>query len=55
MLTIFNCGIGYILIVSPEHESDILNRLRALDQPAWTIGKTRRQTANDKEQVHINF
>ena len=55
MLTIFNCGIGYILIASPEHEPDIINRLRALDQPAWTIGKIRRQTATDKEQVHINF
>ena len=55
MLTIFNCGIGYILIVSPEHEADIHNRLRGLNQSAWTIGKVRRQTKSDKEQVFIKF
>ena len=55
MLTIFNCGIGYILIDSPEHEADIHNRLRGLNQSAWTIGKVRRQTKSDKEQVFIKF
>ena len=55
MLTIFNCGIGYVLIVSPEHEADILNRLSGMAQPAWTIGKIRRQDKNDKEQVCIKF
>ncbi len=55
MLTIFNCGIGYILIVSAKHVSDMLTRLNGLEQPAWVIGHIRRQEETDREQVVINF
>ncbi len=39
MLQIFNCGIGYILIVSAENRDEIMQRLcNALQVKAWEIG-----------------
>ena len=54
MLEIFNCGIGYILIVSKDDEADVLSRLEAMAQPAWKIGSIRLR--QDKEdQVAVQF
>lgn len=55
MLQIFNCGIGYIMIVSPESEGDVLNFMQGIGQEAWTIGRVRRQEKTDLEQVEIVF
>ncbi len=56
MLHIFNCGIGYILIVEEEHEAEILNRLRrAFLHPAWIIGRIEKQEQRGAEQVVIDF
>ncbi|MEZ7196644.1 phosphoribosylformylglycinamidine cyclo-ligase [Pseudodesulfovibrio karagichevae] len=55
MLQIFNCSIGYILIVAPEHADEALERLDARDDvEAFRIGEiTRRQEA--AEQVEVLF
>ncbi|MDR2893236.1 MAG: phosphoribosylformylglycinamidine cyclo-ligase [Deltaproteobacteria bacterium] len=55
MLQIFNCGIGYVLIVPKEECEEILNRLEALQQPAWQIGSIRKMTEQDSEQVLVEF
>ena len=55
MLQIFNCGIGYIMVVSEENQSDILNRLEGLGQDAWVIGQIRRRNDADPEEVEILF
>lgn len=55
MLQIFNCGIGYILIASPDDEEEIMRRLEALNQPAWVIGKLEKLAGKDQEQVIIDF
>lgn len=34
----FNMGLGMVLAVAPEHEQDILEDLRSLGEPAWSIG-----------------
>ena len=55
MLQIFNCGIGYIMVVSEENHADILNRLEGMGQDAWVIGQIRRRNETDPEEVEIVF
>ena len=54
MLQIFNCGIGYVIIVDKELGDDILNRLAAMQQKAWIIGSVRRRKKGE-EQLVVNF
>jgi phosphoribosylformylglycinamidine cyclo-ligase len=54
MLQIFNCGIGYILVVPAETAEDILLRVGAMDISAWILGHIA-QRKNDEEQVQIVF
>ncbi len=59
MLQIFNCGIGYMLIVSPEVAEEILPRCASLGEKAWRIGSISYQAGEDgsdlnhAEQVNI--
>jgi len=55
MLQIFNSGIGYILIIRPDIEEDVMSRLRALDQNAWVIGEIADCPGEESEQVDILF
>ncbi|MFV0423239.1 phosphoribosylformylglycinamidine cyclo-ligase [Oleidesulfovibrio sp.] len=55
MLQIFNCGVGYVLIVGQDEADDVLGRLAALEQPAWAIGTVERRKEESEEQVFINF
>lgn len=54
MLQIFNCGVGYVLIVDRAAASEILDRLNnALKQPAWRIGEVRKRRPEETEQVDV--
>jgi len=56
MLQIFNCGVGYIIIVDEAISSEIVNRLkRAFKLPAWKIGEVFRHERSAEERVNINF
>lgn len=55
MLQIFNCGIGFIMVVSAEDHTDILNRLDGLGVKAQVIGNIRARKAGDTEEVDIVF
>lgn len=55
MLQIFNCGIGYIMVVSEKDQSDILTQLNGLGQTAHVIGKVRPRKETDTEDVEIVF
>lgn len=55
MLQIFNCGIGYILIVDEAVCDDVLQRLEGLGQPAWVIGEIEARKDRDAEQVLVDF
>ena len=54
MLQIFNCGIGYILIVDPGIAEDVLSRLGGMDLEAWNLGEIVAREG-DEEQVRIDF
>lgn len=59
MLQIFNCGIGFMLVVPPNQADDVINRIKAFNLGAWSIGTIeRRGTLPDgepEEQVDIQF
>ncbi len=55
MLQIFNCGIGYVLIVNESDGEDIQNRFKALDQKVWKIGTIEKRPNAETEQVSIKF
>lgn len=55
MLQIFNCGIGYILVVDKDDTLEVLDRLKALNQPAWEIGVVERLKAKQEDRVTIIF
>ena len=54
MLQIFNCGIGYTLVVPAEATEEVVNRVRAMHLGAWVIGTVERHK-DEGEQVKINF
>lgn len=55
MLQIFNCGIGYIMVVPTESADDVLNRLRGLNEVAWPIGEIRKLEKSETEAVYVDF
>ncbi len=58
MLQIFNCGLGYIMVVDKNRADDVLERLSAMDMPSWIIGSIAPRQGNDDEngeQVDILF
>ena len=54
MLQIFNCGIGYVIIVPKESEEEVVRRIQALHLPAWTIGSIER-CKEGEERVEVRF
>lgn len=55
MLQIFNCGIGYIVILPEERAEELMGRLDAMNTGAWIIGKIERRQNKDEEQVRMLF
>jgi phosphoribosylformylglycinamidine cyclo-ligase len=47
MLRVFNCGIGLVVMVPAEQAADVVERLRALDERAYPIGRLERRAASD--------
>ena len=40
MLKTFNCGIGLILIISENHQKDVIGHLKKIRSKFWVMGKT---------------
>ena len=55
MLQIFNCGIGFVLIVPADRADEAISRIKAFDLNAWRIGEIARRTEENGEQVDITF
>lgn len=54
MLQIFNCGIGFIMIVPQAEAQPVLDALENDGQEAWQIGKIT-QRDGEREQVEVKF
>jgi len=54
MLTTFNCGVGFVLVVGKDILEDVMNRLNALHEQAWVIGEIER-LAQDGERVMVDL
>jgi phosphoribosylformylglycinamidine cyclo-ligase len=55
MLQIFNCGIGYMLVVNAGDAKRVLEALAAEGQKAWKIGDITERKNPDAEQVEVSF
>ncbi len=55
MLQIFNCGIGYVLVVKKELAEDVMDRLTGMNMRAWKIGEMVRRENPESEQVQVSF
>ncbi len=55
MLQIFNCGIGYILIVDAKDLEDTMLKLESINQPVYEIGVIEKRESEEAEQVRIIF
>ena len=50
MLQIFNCGIGFVLIVEKDVAQDVVDRLEGMKQKAWIIGEIVPMKPGSKEE-----
>ncbi len=55
MLQIFNCGIGFVLLVDKHTADEIMVRLDAMNEPAWVIGQIEHRGQEEAEQVEVVF
>lgn len=59
MLQIFNCGIGFVIILPDIQVEETISRIKAFDLQAWRIGKIGHRSkdlqGNWQEQVEINI
>lgn len=54
MLQVFNCGIGYVLIIPNDSVTRAMNILKSMEVSAWIIGSIEKQNVGD-EQVIITY
>ncbi len=54
MLQIFNCGIGYIFIISKDILEEVMSRLSAMQINAWIIGNIDHRK-DSSEQINVVF
>ncbi len=53
MLQIFNCGLGYLLIVAEDTAEEVVSRLGAMEVPAWIVGRAVKADKGQKDRVEI--
>lgn len=53
MARVFNCGIGMVIVVAPEHADTALSSLHTAGETAWRIGEIKLRTANQPATVLV--
>lgn len=53
MARVFNCGIGMVVVVAPEHADAALNCLRAVGETVWSIGEIKPRLPNQAATVVV--
>ncbi|MCR4666971.1 MAG: phosphoribosylformylglycinamidine cyclo-ligase [Desulfovibrio sp.] len=55
LFQIFNCGIGYVLVLPAEEAEEAISRIRVFKMPAWQIGEITKRSSADSEQVVLDI
>lgn len=55
MLQIFNCGIGFALVLPPDQADEAISRIQAFNLGAWRIGSVERKSGDADGQINIEF
>ena len=53
MARVFNCGIGMVIVVAPDHAENALRSLRASGETVWQIGEIKPRTNNQAATVLV--
>jgi phosphoribosylformylglycinamidine cyclo-ligase len=51
MLTVFNCGVGYVIVVNKTSSEDVLDRARGMGLDSWIIGEVVKKPKNGEPVV----
>ena len=51
MTRVFNCGVGMVIIVSPEEEETAVSLLRKAGETVWRIGTVRRRLGQEPQTL----
>lgn len=43
MLRVFNCGIGMIVVIAPEHAATAIDSLHTSNETVWQIGEIKQR------------
>jgi phosphoribosylformylglycinamidine cyclo-ligase len=54
MYNTFNCGVGYILVVSRNDEESVLEKFSSLGESAWKLGVVERSEGPEKVRVSLS-
>lgn len=55
MLQIFNCGVGYVVVVPADQADEVVSRLEGAGERAGVIGRVERPHEEAQEQVVVDF
>ncbi|SFF11256.1 phosphoribosylformylglycinamidine cyclo-ligase [Nitrosomonas sp. Nm166] len=53
MTRVFNCGIGMIIVVAPEHAEDAMHNLQASGETVWQIGQIKQRMTDQAATVLV--
>ncbi len=53
MMAIFNCGIGFVVIVGKSDVEEVISRLQGLKEKAWVIGEILKDDGSEKVEVYF--
>ncbi len=53
MTRIFNCGIGMVIVVAPDHAKDAMHNLQASGETVWQIGQIKQRMADQAVTILV--
>lgn len=54
MYRVFNCGIGMVLVVAPEHANAAIRRLQTYGETAWEIGVIKLRNVDENPTIIVS-
>lgn len=54
MFRVFNCGVGMVIVVAPEHAGAVINQLRSTGETVWQIGQIRDRSQGEASTIIVS-